>query len=67
MDVAVKRFLEFKNNDASNVYVIREGVKMMYEDVLNEINTSDNQYAKRLQFASKSLIIEKRKIVSSDI
>jgi len=37
VDVAVVRYLQFKNNDSSNVYVIRDGEKILYSDLVKEV------------------------------
>lgn len=42
VDVAVKRYIQFKNDNASNVYVVRDGVKIMYEDIVKEDNIYDS-------------------------
>jgi DNA modification methylase len=36
VDVAVKRYLEYKNGDDTDVYVIRNGEKILYDDVPKE-------------------------------
>ena len=41
VDVAVKRYMEFKNNDSTDVYVIREGEKISYEDAVKGLDFSD--------------------------
>ena len=37
IDVAVKRYISYKNNEEENVYVIREGKKIMYAELVKEI------------------------------
>ena len=37
VDVAVVRYLQYKNNDSSDVYVIRDGEKIPYSDLLKEV------------------------------
>ena len=37
VDVAVVRYLQFKNNDSSDVYVIRDGEKILYSDLVKEV------------------------------
>ena len=37
VDVAVVRYLQFKNNDSSDVYVIRDGEKIPYSDLVKEV------------------------------
>ena len=37
VDVAVVRYLQYKNNDSSEVYVIRDGEKILYSDLLKEV------------------------------
>lgn len=41
VDVAVKRYLEFKNNDGTDVYVIRDGEKVSYADAVMGLEDSD--------------------------
>ena len=41
VDVAVKRYLEFKNNDSTDVYVIRDGEKVSYADAVMGLEDSD--------------------------
>ncbi len=41
VDVAVKRYLEFKNNDSTDVYVIRDGEKVSYEDAVIGLEDAD--------------------------
>lgn len=41
VDVAVKRYLEFKNNDGTDVYVIRDGEKVSYEDAVIGLEDTD--------------------------
>ena len=36
VDVAVKRYIQFKNDDSSDCYVIREGKKISYADLPKE-------------------------------
>lgn len=38
VDVAVKRYLEFKNNDSTDVYVIRDGEKVSYADAVRALS-----------------------------
>lgn len=40
VDVAVVRYLQYKNNDSSDVYVIRDGEKIPYSDLVKEVDTS---------------------------
>ena len=40
VDVAVVRYLQYKNNDSSEVYVIRDGEKIPYSDLLKEVERS---------------------------
>ena len=40
VDVAVVRYLQYKNNDSSDVYVIRDGEKIPYSDLLKEVERS---------------------------
>ena len=40
VDVAVVRYLQYKNNDSSEVYVIRDGKKIPYSDLLKEVERS---------------------------
>lgn len=37
VDVAVVRYLQYKNNDSSDVYVIRDGEKINYSDLMEEV------------------------------
>ena len=37
VDVAVVRYLQYKNNDSSDVYVIRDGEKIPYSDLAKEV------------------------------
>lgn len=41
VDVAVKRYLEFKNNDSTDVYVIRDGEKVSYADAVMGLEDAD--------------------------
>ena len=41
VDVAVKRYLEFKNNDSTDVYVIRDGEKISYEAAVKGLEDAD--------------------------
>ena len=41
VDVAVKRYLEYKNGDDADVYVIRNGEKIIYADVPKEDATDE--------------------------
>lgn len=41
VDVAVKRYLEYKNGDSTDVYVIRNGEKISYEVVMAEMEDAD--------------------------
>lgn len=41
VDVAVKRYLEYKNNDTTDVYVIRDGEKISYEDAVKGLEDAD--------------------------
>ena len=41
MDVAVKRYLEYRNNDTTDVYVIRDGEKISYEDAVKGLEDAD--------------------------
>ena len=38
VDVAVVRYLQYKNNDSSDVYVIRDGQRIDYADVMKNID-----------------------------
>ena len=38
VDVAVVRYLQYKNNDSSDVYVIRDGQRIDYTDVMKNID-----------------------------
>ena len=40
VDVAVVRYLQYKNNDSSDVYVIRDGEKIPYSDLAKEVDAS---------------------------
>ena len=40
VDVAVVRYLQYKNNDSSDVYVIRNGEKIPYSDLVKEVERS---------------------------
>ena len=40
VDVAVVRYLQYKNNDSSDVYVIRNGEKIPYSDLVKEVDAS---------------------------
>ena len=40
VDVAVVRYLQYKNNDSSEVYVIRDGEKIPYSDLAKEVDAS---------------------------
>ena len=40
VDVAVVRYLQYKNNDPSDVYVIRNGEKIPYSDLVKEVERS---------------------------
>ena len=41
VDVAVKRYMEYKNGDSTDVYVIRNGEKISYEDAVAGMEDSD--------------------------
>ena len=41
VDVAVVRYLQYKNNDSSDVYVIRDGEKLMYSDLVKEVEVDE--------------------------
>lgn len=41
VDVAVKRYLEFKNQDSRDVYVIRDGVQISYEEAVKGLEDVD--------------------------
>lgn len=41
VDVAVKRYLEYKNGDSTDVYVIRNGEKISYEEVMAGMEDAD--------------------------
>ena len=41
VDVAVKRYLEFKNQDSRDVYVIRDGVQISYEEAVKGLEDAD--------------------------
>lgn len=41
VDVAVKRYLEYKNGDSTDVYVIRNGKKISYEDAVAGMEDAD--------------------------
>ena len=41
VDVAVVRYLQYKNNDSSDVYVIRDGEKISYNDLVKEVDASE--------------------------
>lgn len=41
VDVAVVRYLQFKNNDSSDVYVIRDGEKIPYSDLVKEVERNE--------------------------
>lgn len=41
VDVAVKSYLEYKNNDTTDVYVIRDGEKISYEDAVKGLEDAD--------------------------
>ena len=40
VDVAVKRYLQLKNDDASDVYVIRNGQKIGYADITRSVENT---------------------------
>lgn len=40
VDVAVVRYLQYKNNDSSDVYVIRDGEKIPYSELVKEVDAS---------------------------
>ena len=40
VDVAVVRYLQYKNSDSSDVYVIRNGEKIPYSDLVKEVDAS---------------------------
>ena len=40
VDVAVVRYLQYKNNDSSDAYVIRNGEKIPYSDLVKEVERS---------------------------
>ena len=37
VDVAIVRYLQYKNSDSSDVYVIRDGEKILYSDLVKEV------------------------------
>ncbi len=41
VDVAVVRYLQYKNNDSSDVYVIRDGEKISYNNLVKEVDASE--------------------------
>ena len=41
VDVAVKRYLEDKNGDSTDVYVMRNGEKISYEDAVAGMEDAD--------------------------
>ena len=41
VDVAVVRYLQYKNSDLSDVYVIRDGEKLMYSDLVKEVELDE--------------------------
>ena len=41
VDVAVKRYLEYKNGDSTDVYVMRNGEKISYEDAVAGMEDAD--------------------------
>jgi len=41
VDVAVVRYLQYKNSDSSDVYVIRDGEKLMYSDLVKEVELDE--------------------------
>ena len=41
VDVAVKRYLEYRNNDTTDVYVTRDGEKISYEDAVKGLEDAD--------------------------
>ncbi len=41
VDVAVVRYIQYKNNDSSDVYVIRDGEKIQYGDLVKEIEQDE--------------------------
>ena len=41
VDVAVNRYIEFRNGDSMDVYVIREGEKISYEDAVKGLEDAD--------------------------
>ena len=41
VDVAVIRYLQYKNNDSSDVYVIRDSEKIQYSDLVKEIDRNE--------------------------
>lgn len=41
VDVAVKRYLEYKNGDSKGITVIRGGKELKYEDVISEMEAAD--------------------------
>ena len=41
VDVAVKRYLEYKNGDSTDVYVMRNGEKISYEDAVKGLEDAD--------------------------
>ena len=42
VDVAIVRYLQYKNNDSSDVYVIRDGQRIDYKDVPKPESMEDN-------------------------
>lgn len=42
VDVAVKRYIQFKEENTAGIYVIRDGKKMTYEEVIKEMEVTEN-------------------------
>ena len=42
VDVAVKRYIQFKGGSTENVYVTRDGVDIPYDEVIKEVTPSDD-------------------------
>lgn len=42
VDVAVKRYIQFKEENTTGIYVIRDGKKMTYEEVIKEMEVTEN-------------------------
>ena len=42
VDVAVKRYIQFKGGSAENVYVTRDGINIPYDEVIKEVKPPDD-------------------------